>query len=331
LISNSFDVQRFSLHGTGIGLSCAVKPLASQIEHLLGDFRVSTWPSRTLPISGTVWPYEESHVLKHLSPTARRVAGNSDLMELYEDQERFWLVDDRWGITEMNLLKGQWRSWILPTPSLDPVRTAQRAVLWPMAQLLRSRGLYLVPAASVAFADRSFLLLSPFGIEPELTALIRGGYRIIGQSWTAIREEEGRFAMLNLPGSVDRPVPPGMRLTSGEATPTWVDLMREHCGAEQRHGWVDAVLVVDPGRRPSVKVRPLDRGAAGQLLRSAWPIFELHPHRRHGQLPARLAQKTPCYQLHLSREPRDLLKILATLPTPSRDVVIRPAELRAAG
>src|SRR5687767_2130445 len=102
------------------------------IEHALGEFAVAAWKQglQGLPISGMLWPYEQSHVLKHLSPAARRVATNSDLLELYEDGERFWLVDDRWGIAEMNLLKGQWRSWILPTPAVDAVRCAQAAVLW---------------------------------------------------------------------------------------------------------------------------------------------------------------------------------------------------------
>ena len=290
---------------------------------------MSAWRQGALPVSGMLWPYEQLHVLKHLSPTARRVATNSDLLELYEDGERFWLVDDRWGIAEMNLLKGQWRSWILPNPSVDAVRCAQLAVLWPMAQLMRSRGLYLVPATSVAMGNRSFLMLSPFGVEPELTALIRGGYSVIGQSWTAIREENGRFTMLHLPGQVERAIPPGMRLSSDAQAPAWVDLMREYCGAEQRQGWCDAILIVDPGRRPQASVRPLDRARAVQTLKSAWPIFELHPNRRHGQLPARLGLRVPCYQLHLSREPKDLLRILATLPVPVGEAVMQ--QRRAAG
>ena len=83
-----------------------------------------------------------------------------------------------------------------------------------MAQLLRARGLYMVPASSATLAGRTFLMLSPFPLEPELTALIRGGYRVIGQSWTAIREEDGRFKLLHLPGHVERSIPPGMRLAS---------------------------------------------------------------------------------------------------------------------
>ena len=189
--------------------------------------------------------------------------------------------------------------------------------------------MYVVPAASVSLAGKTFLILSPFGIEAELSALIRGGYRIIGQSWTAIREESGRFSLLHLPGYIERTVPPGMRM-SAEPIATWVDLMQEYAGAEQQQGWCDAVLIVDPGRRPQASLRPLDRGRAVQVLRSAWPIFELHPNRRHGQLPARIGQKTPCYQLHLSRQPKDLLKMLATMPIPITEASIRGQGLRVA-
>ena len=338
MIGNSANLQRYSLHGAAIGITSMVKSLGPELLHLLGDFRVPNWPAGSLPISGMVWPYERSHVLKCMSPTATRVEthGNADSMiELYEDQERFWLVDDRWGITEINLIKGQFRSWVLPAPQIDTVRVGQMAILWPLAQLLRARGLYLVPAASVAFGERSFLMLSPFGLEPELTTLIRAGYRIIGQSWTVLREHEGRFAMMNMPGCVERSLPPGMRLASSSAsipsTPTWVDLMHEFCGAELGHGWCDAVLLIDAVRRGQTNVRPLDRGFAVQILRAAWPIFELHPNRRHGQLPARLGRSVPCFQLSLSREPRDLLPLLATLPTPASHAVIRPQRLRAAG
>ena len=324
------------MHGTAIGIANAVKALAPQVERLFGDFRVKQWPPRVVPVTGTLWPYEQSHVLKHMSPTARRVATNCDeLLELYEDAERFWLVDDRWGIAEMNLLKGQWRSWVLPKPAIDETRVAEMAILWPMAQLLRARGIYLLPAASVAFGDRSFLILAPFGIGPELTSLIRGGWRVIGQSWTAIREHDSRFALLKFPGQVERPIPPGMRLTHAhDATPTWIDLMREFAGVEQDQGWCDAILIATSGRRAEPHARPLDRAGAAQILRSAWPMFELHPSRRHGQLPARLAQKVPCYQLTLSREPRDLLRILATLPAPASHSIVpaqTPSQLRAAG
>lgn len=332
MVSNSDNLQRFALYGAAVGLTSFVRAMDPEIEHLLGGFRVNHFPQGRLPISGTIWPYEQSHVLKHLSATARRVHNHSGAaeLELYEEAERFWLVDDRWGIVEMNLLKGHWRTWLLKNPAMDLVRCAHFAILWPMAQLLRARGLYLVPAASVSFAQRSFLLIAPFGIEPELSQLIRGGYRVIGQSWTALREHDGRFEMLHLPGYVDRPVPFGMRLTGGDATPSWIDLIQDYPGSASGQGWCDGVVLLETGRREQADLRSLDRGAAGQLLRKAWPLFELHPNRRHGQLPARLAQKIPCYGLTLSRQPKDLLKVLSRIATPSAASVARPRGLRVA-
>lgn len=330
---NCDNLQRFTVHGTSVSIASMTRILDPEIDHLLGESRVNAWSEGSVPVSGTLWPYEQSHVLKYMSPTARRMLnqnGGGEL-ELYEDGERFWLVDDRWGITEINLLKGQWRSWLLKNPAMDLVRCAQFAVLWPMAQLLRARGLYLVPAASVTFAQRSFLLIAPFGLEPELSQLIRGGYSVIGQSWTVMREQNGRFEMLHLPGYVDRPLPVGMRLGGADAAlPTWIDLANEFPGSICRQGWCDAAIVLDTGRRTQVNLRPLDRATASQRLRKAWPIFELHPNRRHGQLPARLGQKVPCYGLTLSRDPKDLLHVLGRLAAPSAATVARPTGLRVA-
>src|SRR4051812_13592284 len=263
--------DKYSLHGCSLEVMCDVPALFPQIDHVLGEFAVPAFPEGFFPAAGFVRRYCEKDVLRRLSPTARRVPGTGELLELYEDGERFWLVDDRWGIAEVNLLKAQWRSWVLPNATLDPVRCAQMCILWPMAQLLRARGLSLMPATSIALGGRGMMILSPFGLEPELGALIRGGYRVVGQSWTAVREDEGKIELLNVPGHVERPVPPGLRLASGDPAPTWVDLMSMNPGAERRHAFCEAIFVVEPGRRPMAGVRPVDPAKSLHLLRSSWP------------------------------------------------------------
>jgi hypothetical protein len=57
-------------------------------------------------------------------------------------------------------------------------------------------------------------------------------------------------------------------------------------------------------------VNPSDTVAA---LRAAWPIIELHPQRRPGPLPARLAKRCACHQVSLSRRPDDLLELISNL------------------
>src|SRR5687768_6042276 len=134
--------RRYAVHGSAVEVDCAVEAVGAQLDRLLEPFAVGGWPEGFAPAAGTVRPYEQAEVLRHLSPNARPMANAPQLMEIYEEGERFWLVDYRWGMAEVNLLKGQWRSWILPQPKLDPLRCAEMAVLWPMAQLLRARGLH---------------------------------------------------------------------------------------------------------------------------------------------------------------------------------------------
>jgi hypothetical protein len=305
---------RFELHGLAVEIACDVPELEPELRRVLGGFQVTGIRDRVQPTTGSIKPYNEADVLRHLSPRARRVTLANESGELYEDGERFWLIDDRWGMVEINLLKSQWRAWLLPPHGrVDAVRRAEMAVVWPLAQLLRAKGLYLLPAASVVRNGFGILMLSPLGLAPELTALVRAGYRVVGQRWTALRERDGRIEMLHLPGMLERPVSPRMRLATSDLSPTWIDLAREHCGCEVAQGACDGVFVVARGRRPTAHLRQL-RDEALDAVRGGWPIEELHPLRRHGQLPAKLAAKCACYEVALSRDPSDLLDLMSALP-----------------
>ena len=316
--------RRFAVHGPAVEIDSAVPAVSAEIDRVLGPFAVAGWPDGFTSVSGTVRAYDTAQVVRHVSPAARPLPAQRslDLAELYEEGERFWLVDERWGMVEVNFLKGSWRSWVLPRPQLDPVRCAEMAVMWPMAQLLRVRGLYLLPAVSAVRNGFAFLLLCPFGPEPELTALARAGYRIIGQRWTAVREEDGRLALMHLPGRVERglgaPVSPRVppHVTFGPAVGQsgpegrWVDVNGQFPGSAQHHAFCDAVLVADAARRPHAQFRLLEAADALHLLRQAWPIVELHPHRRHSALPARLSQQCRCAEVQLSRNSAELLQLL---------------------
>ncbi len=313
---------RFEFHGLPIEIDCDVREVEPELERVLGRFSADGLSPDVQPSFGSINPYNEAEVLRRLSPRARRVNGANEPAELYADGERFWLIDDRWGMVEINLLKSQWRAWLLPHPRIDAVRRAEMAILWPLAQLLRAKGLYLLPAASVVRNGLGILLLSPLGLTPDLTALVRAGCRVVGQRWTAVRERDGRMEMLHVPGMLERPVSPRMRLATSDLSPTWIDLAREHCGCEVSRATCDAVFVVARGRRPPGPLRQLTGGAL-DVVRAGWPIEELHPLRRHGQLPAKLAAKCACYEVALSRDPNDLLGLMDALP--QRGTGITPA------
>ena len=323
------DTKRYAVHGPAVEIDCAVPAVGAEVERLLGPFAVGDWPEGFTPVSGCVRAYDTAQVVRHVSPSARPLAGHrpQDLGELYEEGERFWLVDERWGMVEVNFLKGSWRSWVLPRPQFDAHRCAEMAVLWPMAQLLRPRGVSLLPAASAVRNGFAFLLLCPFGAGPELTALARAGYKIIGQRWTAVREEDGRLALLHVPGRVERaagaaaaPSPVTFHAAvrpGGRADAQWLDLNAQFPGSAQHHAFCDAVLVADPARRARAGSVELEPPEALHLLRQSWPIVELHPHRRHGTLPLKLSQQCRCLEVQLSRNSAELLQLLEGLRSPA--------------
>ena len=342
--SSTVDPRRgkFALHGPAIEIACDVPAMADQVQRLLEPFAVNGWPEGFLPTVGTIRPYAQSEVVRHLSPSAKPFQTGCDLMEVYADGDRFWLVDDRWGMVEVNLVRGQFRAWVIPAPRVDAIRVAEMAILWPLAQLLRARGLYLLPAVSVVRDGWAVMIVCPFTLEAELVAMIRAGYKIIGQRWTALREEDGRLALLHLPGMVERSFVPRLRSISGaEADAAWVDLSRDYLGSWQNHAFCDAVLVTDGGRRNCAAIRDVEPANALEVLRRSWPLVEIHPQRKFGQLPQKLAQQTRVCELQLSRSPRDLLDQLAQLRvTPlgkmlsdvDRDLSITPwAGLRPVG
>ena len=311
---------KFALHGPPVELACSVPAVSEQIHRLFDPFAVTSWPAGFVQTVGIVRPYAAEEVLRHVSPVARPFTGAEDLMEIYQDGDRFWLVDDRWGMAEVNMIRGQFRSWVLPNPRVDAVRCAELAVVWPLAQLLRAKGLYLLPAVSAVRDGWAVLLLCPFTLEAEMVALVRAGYKIIGQRWTAVREEDGRLALLHLPGAVERSVVPRLRSTSDAAAAAperpgsaWTDLCDAYVGSWQNHAFCDAVLVAEGGRRATADLRDVDPANALNVLRRAWPIIELHPNRRHGQLPAKIAQHTRVCELQLSRHARDLPALLEAL------------------
>jgi len=302
---------KLTLHGPGVELTCDVPPVRAWIAQILGAFEVDELPGGPGTIRGSVRPYSESEVIRRLPVIAQPLHRPGELTEIYAHEERFWTIDDRWGMCEINLLRGQWQSWVLPQARLDSMPLFDAVVLWPLAQLLKHRGLHLVPAASVARGGFAAMLLSPVGLGAELAMLMAGGFRLIGQRWTIAREHQGDVELLHVPGAVERQA----AAPFGQVECEWEDLTTHRAGSEQHRAICGAVLVAEAARRPRAHLDMLDSDDAAALLRRAWPIPELHPHRARGQFTGQLAQLCPSFRLQLSREPRDILMLLDSLQT----------------
>lgn len=309
--------RKYAVHGLAVDLLSEVPLVQQEAEAWLWPFAADVLPEGISCTSGQVLEFDAADVMRHVSSGAVPMSTPGQLLELYQEGERFWLVDDRWGLCEINVMKGTWRSWILPHPTLDPVRVAEMAVLWPMAQLLRPKGLYLLPAVAVARGGFAVMILSPFNLEGELRALIQAGYNVIGQRWTAVREDGGRIELLQVPGQIERETSPRLHDPTLGPASRWVDLASEYCGVVRPHAFCDAVLVVEPGRRPNAHVTEVAAQRATDAIRRAWPITELHPFRKYGQLPAKLSAECRCWQGQFSRQPKDLLVLLDSMRAPA--------------
>ncbi|MEM6560491.1 MAG: hypothetical protein AAF656_02730 [Planctomycetota bacterium] len=304
------------VHGMGVEVRCAVAGLVEAA----GAF--AAWEEPALPpgmqvVRGEVLPYDADTVVRHLSHNARPVTDGVGFAELWQDPAMpgvYWSVDERWGLGEINLPKRTWRSWVLDHAAqntADLPRLMEQAVLAPMAQLLRTRGLHVVPAASVSVGAGSepwsLLLMCPFNLQPELTRLVDDGFDVIGQRWTALREEDGAVALLGTPALLEQSRSPRlMRLHGASDEPDWVSLSGRHVN----HGFADAVILVDAGRRGGCEISPVGAADAANAIRNAWPLPPLDPHRHAPTLAAKLAEQCNVFRVELSREPLEFVGLI---------------------
>ena len=313
---------RWNVHGHAVEIRCHVPDVAAAARRLWRGFLEPDLPPGVRPVRGEVRAYDGETIAREVSVNAERV---DDLTTLHGDAElwrepgasgRLWLVDERWGVCELDLVRRAWRAWVMRGAG-DAVLDLERAVVWPMSQLLRQRGagageaggIHVLPATSLCGDGWGVLLIAPprVNLQPEIERLTDDGLAPVGQRWTALREEDGRVAMLRVPGPSRRaeaPLAPGM--PAGEA---WPDLV-EATGSPIRHACCDATLIVRPGRRGMGEIQPLGGSAAAEALRMAWPSENLTPGRARPTLAAKLAQRSAVYQIEMSRDPEEFAAML---------------------
>jgi len=305
-------LRRLAVYGVPIEIDCKIPAFAPILGNLLGASLTHQGSSESPVIRGSILPHEQSEPARRLPAKARPLHRPGDLTEIHALDERAWFIDQRWGMCEINVLRGEWKSWILPQALFDPVRLADSVIYHPLAQILKNRGIHLLPALSVSRNYFAALILCPFGLDKELAVMLARGYQVIGQRWTCVRENAGNVELLHMPGLVCQ------KRESSTGTGSmhqWVDLTATNPNAGLTHAACNAVIVVDAGRRSQPAMRGWSTADASTVLRLSWPIPELHPQRRlgQGQLPLRLAQTFPCFQVQLSRDPSDLPSLIDSI------------------
>jgi len=299
--------SHFSIHGPAVTLINSCRNLDEQISFFLDPFSLKRHSSEALEIHGQIRPFDLAEVTRSFSAAADSRRCCDELVEIYSLAERHWIVDERWGVCEIDLLKHRWRSWLLPHPLLDPVALVEAAVLQPMAQLLRLRGVELVPAISIERAGWGALIIAPYPISAEIARIVRAGYRVIGQRWTALVRQNGRIALRRVPGVLESPVLPGKSLSRAAA---WIDLTRDNPWASADLAWCDAVLAIAPGRRSNSQGRVVPTGESQAFLRHVWPLRQLPLDRPRQHPAATLAGQCICLSLQLSRHEDEFLQMI---------------------
>ncbi len=332
----NWSQRKLAFHGSAVEIACACEELVPAIDHLLNPFREADFPEGFVPLRGVIEPYDLEDVLKHISMKARPVPLPNLAFELYRDADRYYRLDNSIGLTMVDLVRRRWHCWLTPEAlRSDPVHLIDASIIWPLAQLVAQRELNLIPAVSVVRDGFGVLLMSDLSLELELCALVNAGYKIIGQRWTGLREEEqGKIAMLHLPGHIlekASPIAPSApsapSAPNGRAnarTPStedrWIDLHASHPRSLAHHAYCNLILVCGPGRREQVRVKQVGWAGAMNVLRRAWPTVDLPPGRRGGKLASKMASRVRVVETQLSREPSDLLKVLDlyhNAPTPT--------------
>ena len=300
--------SHFSIHGPAVTLTNSCRELDEQIKFFLDPFALKRHSPGPLEIDGQIRPFDLTEVTRSLSAAADSRRRCDELVEIYSLAERHWIVDERWGVCEIDLLKHRWRSWLLPRSLLDPIQLAEAAVLHPMAQLLRLRGVDLVPAIAIERAGWGALVIVPYPISAEIARIVRAGYRVIGQRWTALVRQNGRITLRRVPGLLESSALPGKSVSRGAA---WIDLTWDNPWASADLAWCEAVLAIAPGRRSTSQGRVVPMAESQPFLRHAWPIRQLPVDRPRLQHPAAtLAAQCICLSLQLSRHEDEFLQLI---------------------
>jgi hypothetical protein len=286
-MQNVADPRRLNLHELCVRIDNSCPALQLWLDRLCAIMPCHD-SHAAVEASGVIKPFDAAEVLRSVDPTAQPVGRASDFADVFGSGERFWVVGDHWGICQINLLKRQWRAWLLPRPAADLHRCIAAAVLWPLAQLLKTRGLELIRATSIEKQGWGALVLCLWEITPEIRGLESQGYRIVAWDWSVLRPRNGKVQLLCFP-ALENPRLPQL------AAPL-------ECRT---------VFVVEPNRRAVTRGRTLAASESAVVLRRAWPIGELPPNRkRPAGAAAILARHCRCVLVQLCKREVDFVQLV---------------------
>ena len=145
----------FPFTGLLATLDCHVPRLQGRLDWLLGEFRnpdVSAGGRQVKSnyVAGSIAPFDLELATQRAPSVLAAGHRGDELVTLFQDGEHFWMLDERWGLCQVDLLRAPGGAGCCRGHASTRCDAAELAALWPLAQLLRGRGVHLVPAASIA-------------------------------------------------------------------------------------------------------------------------------------------------------------------------------------
>ena len=331
--------QAFLIHGLSLNLTSNSPYLSDPINNLLGHFR-----NRQVGEDADLHFYLMQSPLSNVQPLPMiRKEGQllfdseeesqfnlSQKMELhlkYFSWKEIFMADfGSKGVLFLDHRNGVGAGWFPNPSSLHPDILSNFVFLIGLSELLRSRGLYLIHAAALA-RDGKGILIPGFTGSGKTTlsiALLREGFKFLGDDRTFIRKDADGLKLLAFPDELD--VTEETLFSFPEIKNLPEDAFK--MGPRKKKFWVERVypgsiiniavpkILLFPNivREEKSQVKPLSKAkAVERLLPHSLLVFDGEIAARHFHLLCHLMEEMDCYHLNFGKDIHHVHKLIAKI------------------
>lgn len=320
--------QTFLIHGHSLNLTSNSPYISDAINNFLGHFR-----SRQVKKDAELHFYLMQAPLPkvQLLPMIRKEGqllfsseeesrfSLSQMMKLhlkYFAWEKLFMADfGSNGVFVLDHRDGVGAGWLPDPSSIHPGILSNFIFLIGLSELLRSRELYMIHAAALAWDGKGVLVpgFTGSGKTTLSIALLREGFRFLGDDRTFVKRETDGLKLLAFPDELD------VTEETISSFPEMKELPQDafKLGPRKKKFWVERVypdsivnvavpkILLFPNivQRKESQLQPLPKAeAVGRLLPHALLVFDREIAEKHFHLLCHLIEKMDCYQFDFGKD-----------------------------